>query len=597
MQPIKQQGLFWSSSHSEGDEFCDDSDVMMIIESNSSSFSISPSEQTQTPILINRSPNHSPDHSPKKNKIQNFTINFSQFAEPQKTKDNFAERKITTFFESDNLAKIKLLLKKFPKGGDTHHHLTGGLEPEKYLEFAIKSDLYCHASNFVFFEKPEMMDCDIKSAKEIRDCEYLRTAFCQKATTRGRPSITTEEFFKTFAIVESIEKFMPLSGLLEPVIKDAIEHNILYLEVSKGFEFNKNLMPKFHEFKTNFPERDQFGVVIPFEILDKKLELLKNSQAFQKKKNEYIGYINEADNTPAIFKEQKFGDSLFSIENPIVVRLNVDINRELSLPEFFLDLVMAFEIIQSEIGSEKSRVLGIVLSGREHYTQALLNRKAQYKMIDYLHSKYPKAKISVHAGELKVSETVSHEDMERSIWDAVEFAKPDRIGHAVCLFDQKNHENLIKWINEKNICVESCLSSNMKLLRVQEEHPLPLFLEKLKAVTVNTDDPGVLGIKLSDEFQKVLDLKTSYTNMKKLARNQLTYSFLPNDDREIEISHKTRLQERLEKQLNDFEEFALSEIAPKASRKLSLGAEAQMLFQIDYNPLPSPFLHNNGHLK
>jgi adenosine deaminase len=101
------------------------------------------------------------------------------------------------------------------------------------------------------------------------------------------------------------------------------------------------------------------------------------------------------------------------------------------------------------------------------------------------------AKITVHAGEAVGPE---------NIWEAIEVLGAHRIGHGIAsIRDPK----LMDVLREKKICLEMCPTSNWLTQAVSsfESHPLPKVLRAGVPVCVNTDDPGVFGVSLSDEIR------------------------------------------------------------------------------------------------
>lgn len=99
--------------------------------------------------------------------------------------------------------------------------------------------------------------------------------------------------------------------------------------------------------------------------------------------------------------------------------------------------------------------------------------------------------ITVHAGEA---------DGPQSIHQAIKLLGATRIGHGVSAV-QDNH--LMDYMAENGVAIECCLTSNFQTGACSNiaEHPIKIFLDKGILVTLNTDDPGVSGIEISDEYQ------------------------------------------------------------------------------------------------
>ena len=96
----------------------------------------------------------------------------------------------------------------------------------------------------------------------------------------------------------------------------------------------------------------------------------------------------------------------------------------------------------------------------------------------------------VHAGET---------DGPPSIWNAIEIAKPLRIGHGVrCIEDPK----LMEYLKQSQLPLEVCPTSNICLgvFPSMQEHSLPKLIEFGLKVTLNSDDPPLFNTTLTDEF-------------------------------------------------------------------------------------------------
>ena len=99
--------------------------------------------------------------------------------------------------------------------------------------------------------------------------------------------------------------------------------------------------------------------------------------------------------------------------------------------------------------------------------------------------------ITVHAGEA---------DGPDSIHQAIHLLGATRIGHGVAA---AKDDRLMDFMAEKGIAMECCLTSNFQTGACTNiaEHPIKTFLERGILVTLNTDDPGVSGIEIADEYQ------------------------------------------------------------------------------------------------
>lgn len=92
--------------------------------------------------------------------------------------------------------------------------------------------------------------------------------------------------------------------------------------------------------------------------------------------------------------------------------------------------------------------------------------------------------IEVHAGEWLGAE---------SVWDALNYGFPTRIGHGITLFQDPK---LIDLFQEKQIHIEMCPTSNLKTGSIAkiEDHPIQRALDLGLNFSVNTDDPDPLPV-------------------------------------------------------------------------------------------------------
>lgn len=98
--------------------------------------------------------------------------------------------------------------------------------------------------------------------------------------------------------------------------------------------------------------------------------------------------------------------------------------------------------------------------------------------------------VTIHAGEAAGPDSVR---------EAVERLGARRIGHGCAL---SRDADLLDRVRDAGIAIECCLTSNLQTAAVASlaEHPFDLFRRAGLAVTLNTDDPAVSGITLSDEY-------------------------------------------------------------------------------------------------
>ncbi len=99
-------------------------------------------------------------------------------------------------------------------------------------------------------------------------------------------------------------------------------------------------------------------------------------------------------------------------------------------------------------------------------------------------------RIEIHAGEWCGPE---------SVWDALRFGFPDRIGHGSSIF---RDPVLVDTLCQSGIHVEMCPTSNHRTgsVRTLEDHPIRQALDSGLSFSINTDDPGAFGNSMESEY-------------------------------------------------------------------------------------------------
>lgn len=135
--------------------------------------------------------------------------------------------------------------------------------------------------------------------------------------------------------------------------------------------------------------------------------------------------------------------------------------------------------------------------------------------------------VTVHAGEWAGVE---------SIRDAIEHLGAQRIGHGIrCVEDPL----LMDWLAVQGVTLEVCPTSNVHSGAVNrwEDHPLLALNRAAVPVTINTDDPLVSDISLSDEFHAVIThLHMTLADLQRHTLTAIHAAFLPPADR-AQLAH------------------------------------------------------------
>jgi adenosine deaminase len=141
--------------------------------------------------------------------------------------------------------------------------------------------------------------------------------------------------------------------------------------------------------------------------------------------------------------------------------------------------------------------------------------------------------ITLHAGEWADG---------GSVFQAMDGMGAQRIAHGVHAVDDPRALDLAR---ERRIAFELCLTSNVAsgAVRSYADHPLPRLIQAGIPVTLNSDDPSICGIRLSDEHRAAIEhFGLSLDSLRGMTLTAAQSAFLP--DRE-----RRQLEARLEKEL------------------------------------------------
>jgi len=132
-------------------------------------------------------------------------------------------------------------------------------------------------------------------------------------------------------------------------------------------------------------------------------------------------------------------------------------------------------------------------------------------------------RITIHAGEWGPAANVK---------EAIEELGAERIGHGVRVLED---ENVVALAKERNTAFEVCVTSNYQsgVIPALEAHPLSAMLKAGLNVTINTDDPSISRITLSQEYHVACEeLGLSMDTLKERILAAARAAFLSDDERD-----------------------------------------------------------------
>jgi adenosine deaminase len=127
---------------------------------------------------------------------------------------------------------------------------------------------------------------------------------------------------------------------------------------------------------------------------------------------------------------------------------------------------------------------------------------------------------TVHAGESSGPD---------GVWDAIRYLHAERIDHGVRSIEDPE---LVAYLAENEIALDVCPRSNLLLGLYKDlsEHPLAALREAGVRVTMNTDDPAPVGIRLESEWAScAATFGWDMADMRDFAEASITACFAPEE--------------------------------------------------------------------
>lgn len=111
--------------------------------------------------------------------------------------------------------------------------------------------------------------------------------------------------------------------------------------------------------------------------------------------------------------------------------------------------------------------------------------------------------------------------------EAVRVLEPTRLGHGLSVSRDPAVRDLVI---ERRVTLEMCPTSNWLTMGVARiaEHPIRNLLHQGVNVTLNSDDPGLMGIDLTHEWEVARDhIGFTFDDFRRVTENAIEASFLP----------------------------------------------------------------------
>ena len=432
-------------------------------------------------------------------------------------------------------AELTMFMTMMPKGGDLHHHYSGAIYAEQYLEWVDRQGYCVNKTNFRITSGKAAVEAERAKPNGLRNCvsgadlvadndtyrkllqKWSTLDFHNHSTDQAPPDQT---FFDTFGYFGPVASTNTNEGL-RTLKTRAIAENLSYIETI--FE----LAPMTPD--TAFDQLVASPSFQPAQLdaaLAKFTAQLEANPAFARGIADYVANVEKS---AAGIDDERF-----------TMRYQPYVLRFLSPSAVYSQMLASFKLAQAN-----PLIVGVNIVGQESLHVSMRDYSLHMRMFRFLKAKYPEVKTALHAGELRLG-IVPPEGLAFHIAEAVNIAGANRIGHGLDIAHEQDALAVMKTMRERRIPVEVNLTSNEFILGVKDgEHPVELYRRYGVPFVLSTDDAGVTRHSLSNEYVLFATrYKTDYAEIKKLSYDSIRYAFLADADRKRLIK---QLDERFAK--------------------------------------------------
>ena len=428
-----------------------------------------------------------------------------------------SEAQTERYFESirkdPNLVVAFLL--QMPKGGDLHSHLSGAIYAESLIDWATANGSCVDPATFALSAPPCAAPKVAASTAYGNPVLYrgMVDAFSMRNWELSGQS-GHDHFFDTF------DKFGAAThGNTGKMMADTANRAASQREVYQELMFT----PTGKAFSDMLNSDAAKAVKLtddatPETLADMRKALTENG--LSKAVQDAIQQANEAEKIRD--GEMGCGSANATPGCKVTQRYLFQVLRGLPKEIVYAQMLLGFELAMAD-----PRFVGLNMVMPEDYYIPMHDFPLHMRMMHYLHGEYPKAHVTLHAGEL-VEGLVPPEGLRFHVRDSVEMAGAERIGHGVDTLNETNAIELLNEMAKKNVMIEICLTSNDVILGVRgKNHPLHDFMRAGVPVALATDDEGVSRSDMTHEYLRgVEDQNLSYSELKRMARTSLEHAFI-----------------------------------------------------------------------
>lgn len=470
-----------------------------------------------------------------------LSIPITSYAKKPLRDTSFKNAQTTSkFYESmfdgkkQNKALLHLFFNTMPKGGDLHHHYSGSLYAETYLEWVAQKGWLIDTCTLTIVKRSQKNECELLSVKDLMGKPKLYRKLLSLWSDKDygkyihRQPPPDSNFFNTFFYFEPISHAYISLGL-EILKKRAIYENLSYIEtmlsrvgVRSSNYFDANSSKTYNQRLRAATSQEEVD-----SLLDKIVNRYSHDKRFSTSIEHYVNELQKSHNA--------IDDANFTM------RYQTYAVRVLNPLQVFTDLFSGYEA-----ALKSSLIVGVNIVAPENNAVALSDYTLHMRMYNYLARRSPSVHRALHAGELTLG-MVRPKNLTFHIQHARDIAKAQRIGHGVDLSYEEHPLKLLEDL-KKNAAIEINFTSNEFILGVKDEHhPYLIYATYGVPLIISTDDSGVSRNNLTNEYLLLATrYHPSYERIKAYVYNSIKYAFL-------ETSKKEQLVRDLDKRFMVFE--------------------------------------------
>ena len=418
---------------------------------------------------------------------------------------------LETIRKTADPTRLTEFLNDIPKGGDLHHHLSGAVYAESYINYAAE-DGDCFDATFTIVPPP----CDISKGRSPAARAQTDYAFRNQtidalsarnfAPTTGDPSILVH-FFKTFFKFDLVVNRHWGEELAEVVHRAAIQHEV-YLETILGVDKGASIALG-----------SKVGWNDNFDTMRNALDAAGMPQIVAQARRDLD--LGERE----MRKILRCDSSTPDLGCDVTLRYQHFVLRAFPKAQAFAQMQAGFEIAAAD-----PRVVSInPVQPQEDYIP-LKDFELQLRMFDYFHRLYPNVHLSMHAGELFLGVARPEEMFDTAhIRDTIDIGHAERIGYGLDVLSEPDPQGLLAEMARKHILVEDPIYIHELIgPGVVGSDVLPIYLNAGVPVSLATDDEGGARSDMTQTFRRAVEgYHIGYPTLKTLVRDSLEHAFVP----------------------------------------------------------------------